>query len=946
MALRRIEKITRSRLLWFLAGLAPLVLFTAIMLILFIQQQDRAVTNLINEAADSAALVVERAIGEQTGLLKGLAASHALDQGDFTNFRTDAQRIWELHPEWRTVILTNESEPLLNLRFSPGAPITPLRDSESLRTVWESKAPFVGNLFNGFVAIRVPVIRDSRMMYTLVAPTNPDVFRIPLQVSEKTGNWDFMVVGSDGIVISASSQAPSFQGKLLDQQFLQGREGILALSGILYSAPVRVNPGNWQVIVFASEKLVEAPFIQKRVIVYWGAGFSVLLAAVMTLIFSSAWVAGQKTLALRKQMEEMQEAQLRQKEMIKASKVGLWDWDIVSNQVRYSEEWKNQIGYENREIENDFKEFEKRVHPDDLEATLENVRQSISQLRQDYKTEFRFRHKDGSYHWILAQASIIPDAAGRPVRMIGSHLDITERKGVEEALRNSRSLLSTLIRTIPDLVWLKDPEGVYLACNYRFECFFGAKEKDIIGKTDYDFMDKDLADFFRHHDKEAMKKGGPNTNEEEVVFADDGHHEILETIKTPMYTDKGLLAGVLGIGRNITGRKRSEQEKEKLQAQLIRAQRMESVGRLAGGVAHDFNNMLSIIMGNAEMILDGMTPADPFMDQLQEILTAAERSAGLTRQLLAFARKQTIDPKILDINEVLEDMLKMLRRLLGEDITLAWRPGKDLWTAKVDPTQMDQIFANLCINARDAIQGVGKITIETANTSFDEAYCRDHMGFNPGDYVMIAVSDNGSGMDRETLEHLFEPFFTTKEVGKGSGLGLATVYGIVDQNKGFINVYSEPGQGSTFKIYLPRQDETRVSTPEEGLKPALPTGTETILLVEDEEAILGMTKRMLERLGYSVLTAHTPGEALGIVEDPATGGIHLLMTDVIMPEMNGRDLSEKILSLHPGLKCLFMSGYTADVIAHHGVLDKDVQFINKPFSMQDLAVKLRTVLGQ
>jgi PAS domain S-box-containing protein len=530
--------------------------------------------------------------------------------------------------------------------------------------------------------------------------------------------------------------------------------------------------------------------------------------------------------------------------------------------------------------------------------------------------------------------------------MIGSHLDITERKEMEEALRNSRSLLSTLIRTIPDLVWLKDPDGVYLACNYRFECFFGAKERDILGKTDYDFMDKDLADFFRHHDKVAMKKGMPNTNEEEVVFADDGHHEILETIKTPMYRDDGQFAGVLGIGRNITERKRSEQEREKLQAQLIRAQRMESVGRLAGGVAHDFNNMLSIIMGNAEMILDGMTPADPLMDQVQEILKAAERSAGLTRQLLAFARKQTIDPKILNINEVLEDMLKMLQRLLGEDITLAWRPGKNLWTARVDPTQMDQIFANLCINARDAIKGVGKITIETANISFDEAYCRDHIGFNPGDYVMIAVSDNGSGMDKETLDNLFEPFFTTKEVGKGSGLGLATVYGIVKQNNGFINVYSEPGQGSTFKIYLPRQDETRLPVPGEGFKPALPAGTETILLVEDEEAILGMTKRMLERLGYTVLAAHTPGEALRIVEEPAPGVIHLLMTDVIMPEMNGRDLSEKILSLHPGLKCLFMSGYTADVIAHHGVLDKDVQFINKPFSMQDLAVKLRTVLGK
>ena len=815
----RLEKILQSSLLWFLAGLGPLVMFTAIMLLVFIQQQDKGIAHLVNEAAGNTAHMVEHTIGEQIGLLKGLAASHALDDGDFKSFRKDAQRLWELHPEWRTVILTDEHEPLLNLRFSPGALITPLRDPESLKTVWERKEPFVGNLAHGFVAIRVPVTRDNRMIYTLVAPTDPDFFKITLQVSDKTGNWEFMVVGSDGIVISASDRAPSPEGKPLDQLFLQNRKDVLSLSGMLYSAPVVINPGGWRVIVFGQEKFVEAPFIKKRVVVYWGAGFSILLAAVMTLIFSSAWVSRQKTISLHKQMEEMQEAQLRQKEMIRASKVGLWDWDLATGQVRYSEEWKNQIGYKNHEIENDFKEFEKRVHPDDLGLTLEIIRYSISKVWQDHKTEFRFLHKDGSYRWILAQASIIPDASGRPIRMIGSHLDITDRK-------------------------------------------------------------------------------------------------------------------------------RSEQEQVKLQAQLIQAQRMESVGRLAGGVAHDFNNMLGIIIGNAEMILADINPADPFMDYLHEILKAAERSANLTRQLLAFARKQTIDPKILNINDVLADMLKMLQRLMGEDITLTWLPAKDLWGVKVDPTQMDQIFANLCINARDAISGVGKITIETANFSFDEAYCRDHAGFNPGDYIMIAVSDNGSGMDRNTLDHIFEPFFTTKEIGRGSGLGLATVYGIVRQNNGFINVYSEPEKGTSFKIYLPRQTETILPNPKTGFKDKPPTGTETILLVEDEEAILKMTRIMLERLGYTVLAAQMPGEAIRIVEESNSRVIHLLMTDVVMPEMNGLDLSEKIRSHQPGLKCLFMSGYTANVIAHHGVLDKGVQFINKPFSMQDLAFKLREVLGK
>lgn len=255
----KIEKIIQSRILWVLSGLVPLVLFTAIMLLLFNQQQDRAVTHLINEAAGNAALVVERAIGGQFGLLQGLAASHALDQGDFTNFRTDTQRIWALHPEWRTVILTNEHEPLMNLRFPSGTPITPLRDSDSLKTVWETRTPFVGNLSNGFVAIRAPVLREGRMMYTLVAPTDPDFFRIQLQVSEKTGSWNFMVVGSDGIVISASSRAPATQGKPLDQSFLQKRKGILSLAGMLYSAPVAISSCGWRVVVFGSKKFVRLP---------------------------------------------------------------------------------------------------------------------------------------------------------------------------------------------------------------------------------------------------------------------------------------------------------------------------------------------------------------------------------------------------------------------------------------------------------------------------------------------------------------------------------------------------------------------------------------------------------------------------------------------------------------------------------------------------------------
>jgi CheY-like chemotaxis protein len=370
---------------------------------------------------------------------------------------------------------------------------------------------------------------------------------------------------------------------------------------------------------------------------------------------------------------------------------------------------------------------------------------------------------------------------------------------------------------------------------------------------------------------------------------------------------------------------------------------MESVGRLAGGVAHDFNNMLGVIFGHTEMALEDLDPAAPLHASLQAVQHAAERSAALTRQLLAFARKQTIAPKVIDINDTVEGMLKMLRRLIGEDIDLLWQPGRNLQSVKVDPSQIDQLLANLCVNARDAIAGVGKVTIETDAKTLDEVYCADHLGVLPGEYVLLAVSDDGCGMNKKTLNHIFEPFFTTKGEGKGTGLGLASVFGMVKQNNGFINVYSEPGKGTTFKIYLPVYAVKSVGVVAKA--PDLPAehGNETILLVEDEPAILHMTTMMLTRLGYTVVAAATPGEAIRLALE-YRGRIDLLMTDVVMPEMNGRELAGNLLSQLPGLKHLFMSGYTANVIAHHGVLDEGVHFIQKPFSMKDLGGKLREAL--
>ena len=387
----------------------------------------------------------------------------------------------------------------------------------------------------------------------------------------------------------------------------------------------------------------------------------------------------------------------------------------------------------------------------------------------------------------------------------------------------------------------------------------------------------------------------------------------------------------------------AEENREEIENQLRQSQKMEAVGRLAGGVAHDFNNMISIIMGYTELALEGLPENDPLYADLQQVLEAATRSKDLTRQLLAFARQQSIDPKTLDLNDTVENMLRMLIPLIGEDIDLIWNPNEDICPIYIDPSQIDQILANLCVNARDAISGIGKIIIETADAEFDDEYCSMHKGYTPGHYVQLTVTDDGKGMDSATLNHIFEPFFSTKAIGKGTGLGLSTVYGIVKQNNGFINVYSEPGYGTTFRIYFPRVSDRSVETLPQNIETAGSNNNETILLVEDDTSILAVTKRMLNKLGYRVLAANSPKEAIDLAEN-STESIAFLITDVIMPELNGRDLSEKLRVLFPGLKVLFMSGYASDIIVHRGVLDKDVFLLQKPFTKKELAAKIREVL--
>ena len=514
-------------------------------------------------------------------------------------------------------------------------------------------------------------------------------------------------------------------------------------------------------------------------------------------------------------------------------------------------------------------------------------------------------------------------------------------KRAEEAIRESRERYLSLFDNMLDGIYRSTHDGKFVDVNPAMVRMFGYSSKEEMLQVD---IINDL--YFAPEERESNILGmGQEEIEIYRMRRKDGSEIWVEDHGHYVHDEQGRVLYHDGILRDITERKQTEQEQEKMLAQLTQAQKMESVGRLAGGVAHDFNNMLGVILGHAEMALMQLDPELPLHSDLKEIQRAANRSANLTRQLLAFARKQTIAPKVLDLNETMAGMLSMLRRLVGENISLVWIPGAEVWPVRMDPSQIDQILANLCVNARDAIADVGKLTIETGNSTFDADFCAKHAGFVPGEYIRLAVSDSGHGMDKQTLTHIFEPFFTTKGVGEGTGLGLATIYGIVKQNNGLVNVYSEPGLGTTFNIYLPRHLSKTGQVPEKGPSDPAVRGHETILLVEDEPAILNMITMMLGRLGYTVVAAGTADEAMRLAREYA-GEIHLLLTDVVMPEMNGRDLAEKMLTIYPHLKCLFMSGYTANVIAHHGVLDEGVYFIQKPFSVNVLSAKVREVLEE
>jgi len=592
--------------------------------------------------------------------------------------------------------------------------------------------------------------------------------------------------------------------------------------------------------------------------------------------------------------------------------------------------WADCVRQREPEIYNDYASLPGRKDLPPGHAQLQRVLTFPLKRGEDIVAVLGIGNKEGDYgEKDLAIVSFLADVA----------YEIIVRKRAE----SEREQLAAAIEQSGDTVVITDPQGSIQYVNPAFARISGYSQQEALDQNPRILKSGEQGDALYEELWQTITSGHPwegrlvNKRKDGTLYTE-------EARISPVFDQSGSICNYVAIKTDITERLRLNDERSHMEEQMRQAQKMESIGRLAGGVAHDFNNMLSIITGYAEIASDEVDEHDPLHGYLEQILDAGKRSRDLTRQLLAFARRQTVNPRVVDLNDVLDRSQKMLARLIGEDIDLRLMPCDGIWPVRLDSAQVDQIIANLAVNARDAISGVGGVIIETANVSLDEEFCANHVVLEPGEYVRLNFSDTGVGMDRETLEAIFEPFFTTKQAGAGTGLGLSTVYGIVRQAGGLVDVYSEPGQGTTFKIYLPRCDAApEADVSEEGVVQL--TGSETVMVVEDEVQILELCQQVLRRAGYQVITASQPGEALILAEKHA-GDIHLLVTDVVMPSMNGKELKERLEQVKPGIKVLYMSGYTANIIAHRGVLAQGVEFLQKPFATRDLTKKVRQSLDR
>jgi two-component system cell cycle sensor histidine kinase/response regulator CckA len=645
---------------------------------------------------------------------------------------------------------------------------------------------------------------------------------------------------------------------------------------------------------------------------------------------------GLKNLKETEARKRIQETEDRQRTILDTTLDGFWITDRGGRFLEVNDAVCRKLGYSRPELlRMSISDIEAIDGPEEIEGKLQGIMREGSA-----RFEGKHRCRDGTIRDMDVSVNYLPPPHDCCFAFLR---DVTDRKKAEETIRQSEYKLSFLVKQTMFAVIEWDTEFRVREWNPAATAIFGYSREESVGRhaTELIVPRSLKGDIEKVYGNLLSLEGGVRNTNENVTK--DGRIILCEWFNTALTDENGTATGAISFALDITSRRHAEEEKAKLEAQLQQAMKMEAVGRLAGGVAHDFNNLLTVITGYSDLLLQNTAKGSPMQGELREIKRAGERAASLTQQLLAFSRKQIIEPKVVRLNLSVAEVHTMLSRLIGEDIELQAITGKSLGSVKIDPGQFQQILMNLAVNARDAMPGGGKVVIETENVELDEGYCVLHPYVAPGRFVMLSITDTGEGMSEEVKAQVFEPFFTTKERGSGTGLGLAMTYGVVRQAGGSIDVESCVGKGTTFRIYLPRVEEESVTPAKDISPPTFPGGTETVLLVEDEGSLRMLCGRILGDLGYRVIPACNGAEAIALAKAHGSS-IDLLLTDVVMPGMNGKELSTRLLSCLPEMKTLYMSGYTDDAIVRHGVLDVGVSFIGKPYSREGLARKIREVL--
>lgn len=826
---------------------------------------------------------------------------------------------------------------------------------------------FNKNEFDGTLALLIPFDLITKKYFEQIRVGNTGY---PLVITSEGTELFCPVPNHTGTnIFKSSAKYPSIieMAKLM----VQGKEGrfvydfdmirdrqVNLVTKHAYFVPIQIENSLWSIAISAPEE--EATYLIKGFRNKWifGLGAFLTFVGLLSFLLIKAYFDNKKILVEEEAKVQINIAEEERRKALQLldisihqSPAGIIVIDantekiIICNRAALE---INQLHYDNV-INKDFVEFVRdwRVFdPKDLSPlNLDEfpIMKAIKSGKSTHNAEIVIKTKYDLNKWLLVNASPITNNSGDIISAIVVFYDITERKIAEEAVKNSEEKFRTLVNSTSDAIFiLKD--GIFSEINPSTEKLFGATKEEIIGKTPSDFSPEFQSDGMRSIEKANLLVNTALTDKaqffEWMHKTKSGYEFLAEVSLTKMELGENQL---IAIVRDITDRKKAEEQRKELEEQLIQAQKIESLGRLAGGIAHDFNNMLTPIMGYSEILMAEMPDTDPRRNRLQQIVKSVISTRELVKQLLAFARKQTLEIRQFNMNDILNEFYTIITRTIRENIKIKFVLKPNLKLIEADQGQIEQIIMNLCLNAQDAMPNGGTLTVETDNVYLDEHYAKQHKGCMQGNYVMLSISDSGHGMDKETQKMIFEPFFTTKGLGRGTGLGLATVHGIVKQHGGHIWLYSDLGQGTVFKIFFPIADKLEIEPVIVNQNVNDLHGHEMILVVEDEEQVREMTVELIKSFGYEVIDASCGTEAIELAHKNQDR-INLVLSDVILPDLNGKELFAEIKTIAKGARVIFMSGYTADVISQHKVSDQSINFIQKPFSMQSLMLKIREVL--